>query len=165
LREHLFRYLEESCREYDIDGLALGFFRHPCSFKSIFNGRPCTDEERAAMSDLVRRIHAMRREAGAKRGRPLLLSARVPDSPGYCRDIGLDVERWLHEGWIDLMVVTSYFQLSDRTESVARARKFGVRVYPSLHEPRGRDKSALACGADGVFFHSICRLSGLPPKT
>lgn len=162
VREHLFRYLEESCREYNIDGLALDFFRHPCFFKSTFNGKPCTDAERAAMSELMQRVRGMMREVGAKRGRPLLLSVRVPDSAAYCRDIGLDVEHWLREGWLDLLVVTSYFQITDWSASVALGHKYGVPVYPSLDEARGKDASALALRSPCA--RRCSRIAAAPPQ-
>jgi hypothetical protein len=41
--------------------------------------------------------------------------------------------------------------------------RFGTRTLGRYFEDylgRARD-----CGADGVFFHSLCRLSGLPPET
>jgi hypothetical protein len=144
VRDSMFRYLEEACLGYDLDGLHLDFFRHPCYFRSTFLGSPCTDEERAVMSELMQRVRTMMREAGAKRGRPLLLSIRVPDSPAYCRDIGLDLERWLREGWVDLLAVSSYFQLSDWAGSVALGKKYGVPVYPSLDEARSKDAKVLA---------------------
>ena len=144
VRDAMFAYLEEACRNYDIDGLHLDFFRHSCFFRSTFLGKPCTDEERAAMTDLLRRTRTMMKDAGEKRRRPLLLSIRVPDSPAYCRDIGLDIEHWLKEGWVDLLTVTSYFQLSDWADSVALGKKYGVPVYPSLDEARSKDAGVLA---------------------
>ncbi len=144
VREHMFRYLEESCRDYDIDGLELDFFRHPCFFKATYLGKPCGDEERAAMTELIRRTREMMNEIGKKRGRPLLLSVRVPDSVGYCRAIGLDIEHWLESAWVDLLVVTSYFQLGDWGDSVALGRKYRVPVYPSLDEARSKNEEVLA---------------------
>ena len=40
--------------------------------------------------------------------------------------------------------------------------RFGQRTLASYFE--SYLGQALASGADGVFFHSICRLSGLPSK-
>jgi len=42
-------------------------------------------------------------------------------------------------------------------------QRFGDRTLAGYFE--GYIERALTSGADGVFFHSICRLSGLPPKT
>jgi hypothetical protein len=41
--------------------------------------------------------------------------------------------------------------------------RFGERTRAGYFENYPR--KALASGANGVFFHSLCRLDGLPPKT
>ena len=46
IRELAFRYVDELCHKYDIDGLELDFFRHPVFFQSTSRGEPATDEER-----------------------------------------------------------------------------------------------------------------------
>jgi hypothetical protein len=63
----------------------------------------------------------------------------VPDSVDYCRFIGLDLEKWLGEGLTDLLVVTGYTQLNPWEDGVKLGHKYGVKVYPSLDEPRVRD--------------------------
>ena len=84
----------------------------------------------------------MTEELGRRRGRPILVAIRVPDSVDYCRFIGLDLEKWLSEGLTDLLIVTGYTQLNPWDYSVKLARKYGVKVYPSLDEPRVRDPEA-----------------------
>ena len=104
------------------------------------------------MTSFIQRVQEMMRDIGAKRGRPLLLSVRVPDSPGYCRAIGLDIENWLKSGWVDMLAVSSYFQLSDWADSAALGKKYGVPVYPSLDEARSkhRPRSGSTCAAAGA---------------
>ena len=67
---------------------------------------------------------------------PLLISVRVPDSVGFCRAIGLDLERWLAEDLIDMLVVGGYFRLQPWEESVALGHRYGVPVYAGLSESR-----------------------------
>ena len=89
-------------------------------------------------------IREMRRELDAamwRRGRTLTLAVKVPDSVGYCRDIGLDVERWLAEGLVDFLVPGGYFQLNQWAESVALPRRHGVKIHVSLPESRVRDEA------------------------
>lgn len=170
IRDLAFRFVEEVCRNYDVDGVELDFFRHPVFFKrAAQSGSVCNDEERGFMTELLRRIRTMTEVEGMKRGRPVLLAVRLPDSIEYCRAIGLDLERWLSDGLLDLLVVSGYFQLNDWDYSVALARKHGVKVYPSLDESRLRDETARkarmtgpayrgraadvwASGADGVYM-------------
>jgi hypothetical protein len=62
--------------------------------------------------------------------------------------------------WTGAMVTTD----PDRQPGTPFWReRFGTRTLGRYFEDylgRARD-----CGADGVFFHSLCRLSGLPPET
>jgi len=168
VRELAFRYVEEVCQNYAVDGVELDFFRHPLFFKNNSAGLPCDDADRQQMTGLVRRIRAMTEAEGRKRGRPILLAMRVPDSVEYSRAVGIDLERWLADGLLDLLIVSSYLQFNAWDYSVQLGHKYGVKVYPSLDECRLRDpeakllrQSALAfrgramnvwnSGADGVY--------------
>jgi len=71
-----------------------------------------------------------------------LIAMRVPDSVEYCRAIGLDIEKWLAGDLLDLLVVSSYFQLDEWEYSVALGHKYDVKVYPSLDESRVADEHA-----------------------
>ena len=168
IRERAFRLLEEVCLNYDIDGIELDYFRHPVYFQSTARGELATDKERAAMTEMMVRVRKMADEIGQKRGRPILMAVRVPDSVEYCRAIGLDLEYWLANDLTDLLILSSYFQLNEWDYGVALGHKYGVKVYPSLDESRLRDQSALErrrtnlayraraadvwrAGADGVY--------------
>lgn len=172
VRDIAFSYAEEICRHYEVDGIELDFFRHPVFFKATLQNRPATDADRAAMTKLVRRIRRLADDQGRRRGRPLLIAMRVPDSVEYCRAIGLDLEAWLADDLLDLLVVAGYFQLNDWEYSVALGHRYGVKVYPSLDEPRIRDEAARqaraalasmrgraanvwASGADGVYLFNL----------
>lgn len=121
------------------------------------------------MTDLMRRIRAMTEQEGMRRGRPILVAVRVPDSVEYARAIGIDLKRWLGDGLIDLLVTGGYYRLNDTRYSVALGREHGVKVYPSLDESRVRDPEARklrsstaayrgraleawSAGADGVYL-------------
>lgn len=142
IRDYTFRFVQEVCQKYDVDGVDMDFFRHPVFFKSHAWGQEVTQDERDMMTDMMRRIRAMMDEGGVKRGRPILLSVRVPDSAEYCRAIGIDIERWLKEGLVDMMVVGGYFRLNPWETSVALGHQYGVPVYPSLDETRFKDEEA-----------------------
>jgi hypothetical protein len=170
IRDLAFRYVEEVCRNYAVDGVEIDFFRHPVFFRrAAQTGTACNDDERGLMTELIRRIRAMTEVEGRRRGRPLLVAIRVPDSVEYCRAIGIDLERWLAEGFVDLLVTGGYFQLNPPAYSAALARRHGVKFHPSLDESRVRDEAsrklrgttaayrgrALAAwqaGADGMYL-------------
>lgn len=172
IRELAFRYVEEVCKNYDVDGVELDFFRHPVFFKSTTRGEPATEAEIAGMTELMRRIRTMADAAGRARGRPILIATHVPDSAEYCRAIGLDLARWLADDLLDILVPAGYFQLNDWETSVALGHRHGVKVYPSLDETRLRDEAAVALrmtdlgyrgraanvwdsGADGVYLFNF----------
>jgi len=172
VRDLAFSYCEEVCRNYDVDGIELDFFRHAFFFRCSGENKPCGEAELQAMTGLVRRIRTMTEELGRRRGRPILMAIRVPDSVDYCRFIGLDLERWLSEGLTDLLVVTGYTQLNPWEYSVRLGHKYGVKVYPSLDEPRvrdaearearaslesyrGRTAQAWAAGMDGIYMFNF----------
>jgi hypothetical protein len=162
--------VEEVCRRYDVDGVELDFFRHPVFFRrAAMTGTPCDDAERTCMTDLMRRIRVMTENEGLRRGRPFLVAVRLPDSAEYCRDIGLDLEKWLADGLVDMLMPSGYFRLNEWDYSVALGHRHGVKVYPSLDESRVRDPAAKAmrstvasyrgraaaawqAGADGVYL-------------
>jgi len=130
VREQAFAFCEEVCRNYDVDGIELDFFRHAFFFRCSADNKACGPAELAAMTGLLRRIRAMAEAEGRRRGRPILVAIRVPDSVDYCRYIGLDLERWLGEGLTDLLIVTGYTQLNpwNTASSWAQIRRQGLSV-------------------------------------
>jgi hypothetical protein len=172
IRDLAFQFVQEVCQNYDVDGIQFDFQRHYTYFKGPAWGRDASDEERSQMTSLVRRVRQMTEAQGLKRGRPILVSIRVPDSVGYCRAMGLDVERWMQEGLVDMMAVSCYFRLNPWEVSVALGHKYGVPVYPCLSETRmrdpeakrvrasdaayrGRAMAAWAAGADGIYLFNL----------
>jgi hypothetical protein len=102
VREHTVRAIEEVVRRYDFDGVQLDFARHvPC----LPPGRQW--ELRHHVTELMRDARRMLLEQARKRGRPLLLAAKVPQNLDGCRVDGLDVERWALEGLVDIFTLGS----------------------------------------------------------
>lgn len=161
----------EVCRNYDVDGIHLDFFRHLNYFREVAAGGKATAAELDLMTELMRRIRRTTEELGLARKRPFLLAVRVPDSVDYCRALGLDVERWLQEGLVDLLVVGE-FQLRPWADSVALGQRYGVPVVAGLSESRatgerapfhrearesyrGRAAAAWAAGCSGVYLFNF----------
>ncbi len=171
IRDLAFRYLEEVCKNYDIDGIELDFFRHLTYFPSVANGGKASDEEREMMTQLIRRIRTMTESEGLLRKRPILLSIRVPDSTGFSRDMGLDLETWLAEGLVDMMMLSDYFRLHHWDTSISLGHQYGIQVIPCLSESRvkgesrfrrqsiegyrGRAANAWSAGADGLEIFNL----------
>jgi hypothetical protein len=172
IRSLALSYCEEVCQNYNVDGIELDFFRHALFFKCSGRGEACGVTELNQMTELIRQIRAMTEREGRKRKRPILVAIRVPDSVEYCKFIGLDLERWLSEHLVDLLIVGGYTQLNPWEYSVQLGHKYGVKVYPSIDESRVRDEAARKLretpetfrgrarnvwnsGADGVYMFNF----------
>ena len=139
VREMAFAVIKDVCQRYDVDGIELDFFRHPLFFKSQILGRDATEEDCQLMTDLMRRVREATEEIGLKRGRPILVSVRVPDSVEGASVMGMDIGRWMDEGLIDILAVSGYFRLNDWETTVALGKKHNVPVFAGLSESRMRD--------------------------
>lgn len=185
VRDLVFRTVQDVCSRYDVDGVELDFFRQLACFKPTAWGRPLGQEHRDAMTSLLRRIRTVADEQGRERGRPILLAVRVPDSVGYCWELGFDLLRWLADDLIDIMIVGGYFRLRPWEWSVELGHRYDVPVYASLdasrvgnwpwvldaHKPDSRPECMLArrsdesyqaqalsawdAGADGIYLFNF----------
>lgn len=172
IRDMSFLFIQEVCENYDVDGIELDFFRHMPYFKSVAMRQDATQDDLDKMTRLLRRVRQMADRVGRKRGRPILIAVRVPDSVDYCRASGFDIVRWMKEDLIDLLMVSGYFRLNPWETSVKLGHKYGVPVYPCLSDVRRRDvqaatlrrtveclrgraAEALDSGADGVYLFNL----------
>lgn len=171
VREQVFRIAEEVIERYDVDGIDLDFFRHPLFFRPQYRGDPVTQAHCDQMTGLVRRIRTAADAAAAKRGRPFGLSARIPDSVPFCREIGLDVMQWLRESLFDSLSGSGYFHLNPWSEFAALGRSHGLPAiacisgsrmrHPQTGKPlpierlRGEILSAWRAGVSGIFLYNL----------
>ncbi len=155
VREHFRDFILSYCRIYDYDGVELDYFRHPLFFK-------LGEEEQNldTMTDFMRQVRQGLNEIGRERGKPYLLAARVPDTPDAALRTGLDVEEWLRQGLLDLLIVGGgYMPYSGRIkELIDMAHHYGVPAYPcknhfdSATEMRSIASNFWALGGDGFYM-------------
>lgn len=175
VRAEQLKFMREFFENYDIDGVLYDFMRHPYLFRSVTRGGVASQEELDIMTAHMLALRNVSEEVGRKRGRPILVAIRVPDSIGFCRGIGIDLDKWLASGVCDMLVGGSYFQLEPWRVSVDLAHRYGLRFYASIDESRmsslknalqlpGRSdvasyvaqaSAAMAEGCDGVFWFNI----------
>jgi hypothetical protein len=165
VREYTFRIIEEAVHRYDCDGIELDFERFPTYFP-----KPAGAEEVKKISDLVHRVRTMLDIEGKRRGKRLVLAARVPTSYQECRQIGLDPAIWAKEGWIDFLTVSE--MLFVRFDLLVKPWKELIKqvpVYASIeccegHKPEDRmtaEKYRRAArhlwkdGADGIYLFNF----------
>ncbi len=159
VREKVFRIFEDVCTRYDVDGIEMDFFRHPVYFKPQMTGDPVTQTHCDQMTGLLRRVRAMTEEVGLARGRPMLIAVRVPDSLGYAKGIGLDIEQWLEEGLVDIVTGGGYFHFEPWENLVALGKRHDVPVYACLSGSRVVSPSQPGEGGvdAGALWHAEAR--------
>ncbi len=172
VRTLMLSIIAEVANNYDIDGIELDFFRHPTFFKSVANGGYATAPEIGLMSGFVRSVREATEEAGRKRGRPILLAIRVPDSVPMALAMGLDLEEWLSNDTIDLLIGAGYFRVNTWSYLVELGRKHNTKVYAGLTDSRykaktaplnrrsnvsyrGRAQQAWQAGVDGIYLFNM----------
>jgi len=100
VRQHHLAILRELADRYDLDGFQLDFARHiPC----LPVGRQW--ELREGVTEFLRLVRAMLQETAARRGKPFLLGARIPNTLASCRADGFDVWAWAREGLVDMLTL------------------------------------------------------------
>lgn len=114
-----------------VDGFELDFNRFQVFFPK---GRATAGAP--LMTELVRQVRARLDALAREAGRPLHLFVRVPPSIGDCTFAGLEVERWMAEGLVDLVSPAQIMTLAGDMpigDLIALGQKHGVRVLPSLY--------------------------------
>src|SRR4030095_14862610 len=93
---------------------------------------------------------------------------RVPDSPALSLSVGLDVETWIDEGWVDALIPgfgTMPFSIP-MDNWVDMGHRHGIRVYGSLSwmllfdNPEAIRAAAYRFwdeGVDGIYFFNLLR--------
>ncbi len=172
VRDHVFRLIEEAVKRYDCDGIELDFQRFPTFFK------PGTTGERPAkINGLVERVRSMLDEEGRRRGRRLVLAARVPSDYGRSAPshesaiaIGCDAAEWARRGQVDFLTISEFlFVRHDLAIRPWKERIPNVPIYGGIECAEGsrRDQCLTAAGyrrearhlwdegADGIYLFNF----------
>ena len=131
---YLYAIQRDVTSRYDLDGVEIDYFRSPMFFQPNLNYEPATSDQIDILTEFQRRLRTIAYQAGTKRGRPMLMSTRVPATPGCCRHVGIDIERWLQEGLLDVLTVGGgYVPFTEPLdEMVALARQCKVPIYATI---------------------------------
>ena len=126
VRDYTYAQFCEIAGRWDADGIEMDWMRDPHCLRP---GR-----ERADAHCLTEFMRAARRETkriSAARGRPLKLSVRLPRSPAKALALGFDIDVWLRDGLVDLVVGSSSY-LPDPDLPVADWMRFCREHNPSV---------------------------------
>ena len=164
VRQRKLEIIEEICQQYDVDGFELDYIRHPVLFSRRMRGEPCTTDEIAIITSMMGEIRKLTDAAAERRGKPLLIAVRVPDTFTTSLDNGMDVLAWLGHDLIDILIIGGgYAPWSLPVEVwVEAARPHGVPVYPCVNMGkellplvRGLASNWYRAGADGLYFWNL----------
>ena len=158
VRAHMLAIVFELFERFEVDGIELDYMRHPGYFRpeeALAN--------RYLMTDLIRRIRQRMDEVGEERGRKLDLLVRVPPTLYDSKRGGLDVEAWIEEGLVDVVVAGGGFMPFEMPiqEFLAAAAGTDCQVYGSLEALRWSvDEEVLRAlatrfwdaGVDGIYL-------------
>lgn len=164
VRQRKLEIIEEICERYDVDGFELDYIRHPVLFSRRMRGEPCTPDESTIITTMMHQIRGLTDAAAARRGRPMLIAARVPDTFATCLDNGMDAVKWMAEDLVDILIIGGgYAPWAVPVQAwVQAAQPHGVPVYPcvnqgkeSLPVVRGLASNWYRAGADGLYFWNL----------
>jgi hypothetical protein len=100
VRQYIYGMAEELITRYDLDIFEMDFIRFTFYFRQAE-----AYGQRHVLTELVRRIRGLCEETGKRRGRPVRLSARVPETLELGLRAGIDTGEWLKEGLLDMVTI------------------------------------------------------------
>ena len=125
--------VREVAEMYDFDGIQIDFARIPVLFP----------EEQwlhhNTLTDFMRDIRTTLLDIEEKRRRPLLLAARVPEDLMGCHFDGMDVEAWVRDFLIDILVVGTRTANADIAAFRHIVKDTPIKIYPSFDDHHSTD--------------------------
>jgi hypothetical protein len=179
VRQRTVEIVRDVVSRYDVDGIDLDYLRHQCYFREIQRGQPATQEHLDMLTDMMRQIRNVVREAGEVKGKPIMLSARVMPNFALNRQFGFDVQKWADSGYIDFislgggydpftmpirdavnwchqrgMPVYACLSGSGMEERDVKGTYLGQSTY-EVEAYRGAASNAWAQGVDGIMTFNV----------
>lgn len=167
VRSHYLAVIREALERYDVDGIELDFNRYPAFFKK-------GEVDAPVMTDFMRQVHGIVKQAALEKEKPKKLLIRVPESPRHALGIGLDVEEWVRQGWIDAVIVGQGWIFSNNPlapwleitrpnqvpvyGAIERVPQYPNRYFVRFATPEGLRAAASMLkenGADGIYFFNL----------
>lgn len=171
VRDHMLALIEEMCESFDLDGLELDFMRFPVFFPYQRGREYCQ-----VMTDFVTAARQIARRTGERRGRPIMLTARLPADMETCLYKGFDPCAWVAGDLVDFITVTPWHSGDPLLALTSFRQALGGNDIPlyganetGLYKPHermthGRFRALAAHlydhGADGLYLFNFFFLSG-----
>ncbi len=129
VRAHKLAILGEVFDLWDLDGVEIDFAR---ACPVLPPGKAW--EMRDSLTAFMRDLRVILQEKAAKRGHPILISARVPETLVGCHYDGLDVETWIESGLVDILTLGCRTFEVEHLEFKDIADAWGVKLYPCMDD-------------------------------
>ncbi len=168
-------YIEEICRNYDVDGIELDFLRSCPVMGEV------TEENKNLLTEYVAAVSAIVRKIGKEKGKEMGVSVRVYPTEEMNLDYGIDAARWVAEGFVDTITLENWYIPTHFNIPVERWRASvdalnvkrraytllcgtdwavqcdltmysGMAMWISLEQFRGFVSASLSRGADGIYI-------------
>ena len=179
VRAHIAGIADHLLETFDLDGLEL-CFRDEAYFPAG------TERDRQPlMTAFIRSVREILERAGERRGRQLVLGARVYATLELCGSQGLDVAAWVGEGLIDWVAPsdTMYMAINEPIDEFGKLTEgTGCMLYPAimphssarriswldsqplnLEQKRAAAQNFYAAGADGLSYYNHMWAIEWPP--
>jgi len=170
VRQHHMALIQEILDRYDIDGLELDWMRGYPYFPKGENGA-----KGKTLTQFMREVDRLASKASERLGHPVKIAARVPALPKVGRALGLNGAKWVREGLVDTLIVSSTWMPADRDTpletwreligsieydyKLAASMGLWVRCVPggpvmrnNLESARGFTTSMIDRGADQIYL-------------
>ena len=134
VHEYKLSILREAAENYDFDGIELDFAR-VCPV--LPPGHQW--EYRDRLTEFIRATREMLLEIARKRGRPLLLAARVPENLEGCHFDGIDAETWAQEELLDIFVMGCRSFDVDIAAFRRITAGTNIKLYPCIDDHHASD--------------------------
>jgi len=126
VRNNRINAVMEFASNYDVDGVELDFSRNPYTFPPSQAW-----SKRRILTDFIRKIRTGLNEIARAKGREIGLIIRVPVIREKLVSAGMDIEKWVKAGYMDVLVMTHF------------TNNYNLRV----------DDWRNLCGRNGVLFY------------
>ena len=151
VRDLMVETFRDALARYDIDGIEMDFLRHVAYFKETRLFEPATAEHLDMLTEMVGRIREDVLAASERKGKRILLGARVLPTLARNRFYGFDVQRWAEDGCIDLLTLGGGYDpfTVEVKDLIAQGHAWGMPVYVCL------STSGFAHASAGVPYSEV----------
>jgi hypothetical protein len=153
LRAFKVALLRELTTRLDLDGLQIDFSRHvPC----LPVGRQW--KLRGEVTEFMQMVRVMLLEVAERRGRPMLLAAKVPETLEGCFIDGLDVKAWGEQRLVDILTLGSR-TMDVKVEELRAVVGDAVQLQPCFDDHHATDGYRYGSSEflRGVFANHLAR--------